>query len=47
VPTVYSSASAASAPAIPGYDRDDLKHPSGADLPVQRGDLRRRLTRRG
>jgi capsular exopolysaccharide synthesis family protein len=47
VSTVYSSASAASAPAIPGYDRDDLKHPSGADLPVQRGELRRRLTRRG
>jgi polysaccharide biosynthesis transport protein len=47
VPTVYSSASAASVPAIPGYDREDAKHPSGADLPVQRGDVRRRLTRRG
>jgi capsular exopolysaccharide synthesis family protein len=47
VPTVYSSASAASVPAIPGRDNEDLKHPSGADLPVRRGDLLRRLTRRG
>jgi capsular exopolysaccharide synthesis family protein len=45
--TVYSSASAASVPAIPGHDRDDLEHPSDPDVPVRPGELRRRLTRRG